>query len=106
MEIKFRYLLDSGWVYYTLEEIESDETIGIEILDRKYKARNQYTGGKDRNNKEIYEGDIVEWMADRLIRDEVIFEDGCFMAFGNPISEFILKIIGNKYENPKLLEGK
>ena len=67
----------------------------------------QYTGLKDKNNKEIYENDIIKstkYDSNTGIRKdfiwEIIFEDGAFLRDTGGIWE----IIGNRYENPELFE--
>lgn len=82
----------------------------------------QYTGLKDKNGKEIYEGDLM--MTDDMYHDyedgvainalpdgkivQVEFRDGAFFARDEFLFEFATawEIIGNIYENPELLEAK
>ena len=74
----------------------------------------QYTGLKDKNNKEIYEGDILfESFGERYYK--VVFENGGFRAeFKGDFDEHSFdlidvvaqgcEIVGNIYENPELLK--
>lgn len=88
----------------------------------------QYTGLKDENGKEIYEGDIIEFSYDMFIgnfntfiaKGKVIFEEGAFYVevFENErttkdeayllysINLDTIELMGNIYDNLELLEEK
>ena len=116
-ELKFR-------VYDKTEKCYSDKAFSIdqlgicyaqdedgywEEIDEERYILEQYTGLKDKNNKEIYEGDIVtlngEWEA--IEHDDcsiVTFENGCFRVgdgYENEAGSYLSdwRVIGNIHES-------
>lgn len=92
----------------------------IEMVNNRFESDEyiwmQYTGLKDSEGKEIYEGDIIEYGHHKdLQRRKIESARGCFGVYdseysfytflGNSLglSAFRPKIIGNIYENPELL---
>lgn len=132
-EIKFRgkriFKDTDYWIYgsyYKRTDIDThlicgngvEIPVGIETIG-------QYTGLKDKNGKEIYEGDIIvkHWESLTMVRI-ISFLNGSFVGTNQPLVEqrfntFSLygtedskdilekwEIAGNIYENPELLEEK
>jgi uncharacterized phage protein (TIGR01671 family) len=126
-EIKFRgKRIDNGeWVYgyycfngWTDKEKHliipdyASTLYGFEVIPETV---GQYTGLKDRNGKEIYEGDMLTWSCAAIPDKEVvIFEDGAFCVhssidnyqyfLGRHGLNFASEIIGNIHDNPELMK--
>jgi uncharacterized phage protein (TIGR01671 family) len=112
-EIKFRAweVFDEKMIYHNSINYEyCIANHGCEVILM------QYTGLKDKNGKEIYEGDILEYTVfypvtgKQVFRNEVVFDsgkgawgteylDGEFHYFGSEVYLNACEVIGNIYEN-------
>lgn len=124
-EIKFR-----AWLKNKNKMVLSDNTCGglRDFFDEIRLEHNgfggmylmQFTGLKDKNGKEIWEGDIVKMLDDWIdhytlySNHQIEFGSGTFrLENGVPLSDCLnesndfelcnFKVIGNIYENPELL---
>jgi len=139
-EIKFRGLRSDSkrWVYgfYSPVNVPILGTLGYCIneygyraIDINFESLGQYTGLKDLNGKEIYEGDILQWTSSWKKHDNT---DDKGMVYNNVVEYYVgsnycgyrIKnksftknltgrngilnasaiVIGNIYENPELLK--
>ena len=122
-EIKFRAWLKEHKTMVNVAEIDINHQLiyhyGFDDFEGNFENFNsiellQYTDLKDKNGKEIYEGDILfESFGERYYK--VIFENGSFRAeaegdfdeYSFDLIDIVAQgceIIGNIYENPELLK--
>ena len=103
-----RYMPDWGMPYKMVQGEVNPETIG------------QYTGLKDKNGKEIYEGDIIFIKGETKLLDIkgkveysntfaqfIITNTGSIVNETEPLGDYEeenIEVIGNIYDNPELLE--
>lgn len=129
-EIKFRAWDTNHKCFYhwflrdfeILQKINNEMTdcMGSNIIEM------QFTGLKDKNGKDIYEGDILncQWNIDKNIPGDIVEyiidtkgncdvacfalvdANGNYRNMWNYNTKHILQVVGNIYENPELLEAK
>lgn len=130
MKLKFRAWLKEEYRMTDVREITffNDEVQMISGVEDFYAYEEfelmQSTGLRDKNGREIYEGDIVKYKYGVNTFTEVVTYDKDFAGFGlvdddgygstvftfGELAEDVdfssLEVAGNIYENPELLKGK
>ncbi|HAM79584.1 YopX family protein [Ornithinibacillus bavariensis] len=132
-EVKFRARLDKqsfpnsynkGWVYGFVSKYEGDWCIdtygndGSFVRDNQFlqidgETIGQYTGLDDKKGKELFFNDVINIYLEKKKFGEYVFKNSLVSKLGHLVSLYNLihdngasfEIIGNRFENPELLEG-
>ena len=127
-EIKFRAknVMNGEWVCGDLVHYNHSHT-HISIAEKECKQQffvhpqtiGQFTGLRDKNGKEIYEGDIVRFNQKFLIENILLVgyeyshrggfslctKEGYYGMFGDAwLEPFYCEVIGNIHDNPEMME--
>ena len=139
-EILFRGKLEYNgkWIYGDLLQYENGDvaifgeklsSFGCECTEMSKRDRvipdtiGQYTGLKDKDGREIYEGDILQYIGKRrdnmnkVYRRKVVFHEGMFALLSKELSAYSAlnyhcmedgrsawSVIGNIHDNPELIK--
>ena len=103
-----------GWIASDIQVI--NQTLNSDFTKETYDFM-EFTGLKDKNGKEIYEGDIVAEKghyvnSDRLVYQKIQWKENysCWLRgeyqrlTPKNIKTYQIEVIGNIYDNPELLE--
>ena len=130
-EIKFRGkdFLKEEWVYGDL--VKTKNFVAIKKTNGDYfhptqvspNTVGQYTGLKDKNGKQIFEGDILGYIGKRkdnmnkVYRRKVVFHEGMFALLSKELPAYSAlnyhcmedgrsawSVIGNIHDNPELIK--
>jgi len=115
-EIKFRFFRkNKKEMFYGFPGCRMDYVLGMWEKELRVSKPMQYTGLKDKNGIEVYEGDYARrtYESGTTFVGEIVFEEGTYFLRSDEEYSFlasqyrgeVLEVIGNKYANPELLEA-
>lgn len=114
--VKTMHFYEENGSLMGVESVDDDVVYFEEEFEKRCSLM-QYTGLKDKNGVEIFEGDIVTTSVPMIMDKNLIVtayeKGGCFLLSGSNTSVNLInvasdsiQVIGNIYENKELLEEK
>lgn len=117
-EIKFRtWNKSEDKMYYNAELTYDFGMNGSNVMEESFGSiitnddfiLMQYTGFKDKNGREVYEGDIVDYFLNE--KSIITYGNGSFIIKSKNYIDCMcsmygeVEVLGNRFEDPELLKG-
>lgn len=87
-----------------IEDVDGCPSFELNCADVEPESVGQYTGLKDKNDKKIFDGDILHWNKGFDMYSAVEYQDGSFWSGETLLADSLEEeVVGNIYDNADLI---